>query len=121
MAPPRVDAETPIPGPPGTGTSIAMQQAQASWEKSLVRHLNKFKRYPDAARAGNRQGDVRVKFTLDRAGQVVATDLVGSSGSVALDQEALAVLQRASPFPAPPVQVVGASFEFTLPIQFRVR
>jgi protein TonB len=62
-----------------------------------------------------------VSFTIDRTGRVTASRVVGSSGSPALDDEALAVLQRASPLPAPPAQVPGESFNWTMPIQFRIR
>ena len=122
MAPPRVDAkEEPVAAAPSPGTSAAVARAQAAWEKALVSHLNRFKRYPDMARARSNQGDVAVQFTIDRTGSLVASRIVRSSGSSALDEEALAVLQRASPLPAPPAQVSGATFDLTLPIQFRIR
>ena len=122
-APPRVDAkEETAPAAPSLGASSASAaRAQASWEKALVSHLNRFKRYPDAARARSNQGDVAVQFTIDRLGAVVASRVVRSSGSSALDDEALAVLQRANPLPAPPSQLGGPTFDLTLPIQFRIR
>ena len=52
---------------------------------------------------------------------MIASRVVRSSGSSALDEEALAVLQRASPLPAPPAQVGGTTFDLTLPIQFRIK
>jgi len=121
MAPPRVEAkEQPVAVAPNLG-SAAAARANAAWRKSLVSHLNRLKRYPDAARARRNQGDVAVEFTLDRAGGVVASRVVRSSGSQVLDDEALALLQRASPLPAPPGLVNGATFELTLPIQFRIK
>ena len=122
MAPPRVEAkEEPVPAPPSPGASASAARAQAAWEKALVSHLNRFKRYPDAARARSSQGDVVVQFTIDRMGGIVASRLVRGSGSSALDEEALAVLQRASPLPAPPGHLTGAKLDLTLPIQFRIR
>ena len=122
MAPPRVDAkEVQLVAAPSPGTSAAAARAHAAWEKALVSHLNRFKRYPDAARARSNQGDVAVEFTIDRTGSLVASRVVRSSGSSVLDAEALAVLQRASPLPAPPAQVSGATFDLALPIQFRIR
>ncbi len=67
------------------------------------------------------KGDVSVRFTLDRTGNVTDAQVVRSSGSSSLDEEALAVLQRASPLPAPPDQVAGATFDLVLPIQFRIK
>jgi protein TonB len=121
-APPRVEAtEQPAAVAPSPGSAAAAARAQATWEKALVSHLNRFKRYPNAARARSSQGDVAVQFTIDRTGALVASRVVRSSGSPALDEEALAVLQRATPLPAPPSHLPGATFDLTLPIQFRIR
>src|SRR5207302_8687236 len=112
MAPPRVEAtEQPAAPAPSPGTSAAAARLHAAWEKALVSHLNRFKRYPDLARARSSQGDVAVEFTIDRLGSLVASRVVRSSGSQVLDEEALAVLQRASPLPAPPAQVSGTTFD----------
>jgi protein TonB len=121
-APPPVDAPpAPVAAAPSPGLAASLARIKASWEKSLVSHLNRYKRYPDEARARGVRGDVSVRFTLDRTGHVTAAQVVHSSGSVSLDEEALAVLQRASPLPAPPDQVAGATFDLVLPIQFRIK
>jgi len=121
MAPPRVEAtEQPVAVAPSPGSAAAAARAKAAWERALVSHLNRFKRYPDAARARSSQGDVAVQFTIDRTGGVIASRVVRSSGSSALDEEALAVLRRANPLPAPPGHVDGTTFDLTLPIQFRL-
>jgi periplasmic protein TonB len=121
-APPRI-ATTPstaaLARSPGSATSPA--NMQITWTKALVAHLNRFKRYPDAARARGVQGEVSVTFTIDRTGQVVASHVVHSSGSTTLDEEALAVLHRASPLPSPPAQLAGAMLNLTIPIQFKIR
>ena len=62
-----------------------------------------------------------VAFRLDSSGQVVASRVTKSSGSQALDDEALAVLKRASPLPAPPEQIAGPMLDLVLPIQFRIK
>jgi outer membrane biosynthesis protein TonB len=38
-----------------------------------------------------------------------------------LDQEALDVLGRASPFPRPPTDLADLSFNFALPIRFQIK
>jgi len=122
MAPPRVDVEAaPSSAAPAPATSASLARVQASWEKALINHLNRHKRYPDAARSRSAQGVVVVAFRLDRSGQLVASQITQSSGSAALDEEALAVLKRASPMPAPPEQIAGPMLDLGLPIQFRIR
>jgi periplasmic protein TonB len=119
-APPRVDA-APSPAPPSPGRSAMLARAQATWQKALIEHLNKHKRYPEAARSRRAQGTVVVAFKLDHGGRVVTSQVTRSSGSRPLDEEALAVLQRANPLPAPPHHLSGPALELVLPIQFRIK
>jgi periplasmic protein TonB len=121
-APPRIEAAPSTTAvAPSPGSAANAVHIQLTWNKALVAHLNRFKRYPDAARSRGVQGQVSVTFTVDRAGQVVASHIVHSSGSSALDEEALAVLRRASPLPRPPAQLAGATLNLTIPIQFKIR
>jgi protein TonB len=46
---------------------------------------------------------------------------VHSSGSPALDQETLDLLQRAQPFPPPPPELAGAQIDLTVPIRYNMR
>jgi protein TonB len=121
-APPPIDAKAaPVAAAPAPGLGASVARIKASWEKSIVSHLNRYKRYPDEARVRGVKGDVRVRFILDRTGHVTSAQVVRRSGSTSLDDEALAVLQRASPLPAPPEQVTGTTFDLVLPIQFKIK
>lgn len=121
-APPRVEAQpAPAAASPVPSTSVNLARAQASWERSLINHLNRHKRYPEAARSRSAQGVVLMAFSIDRGGNVLASRVLRSSGSSHLDEEGLAVLKRASPLPAPPVQLPGPVLELTLPVQFKIR
>jgi periplasmic protein TonB len=123
MAPPKVEpTEEPARVAPAAGqSSERVKRLEASWQKALVSHLNRFKRYPGAARARGSQGSVLVEFTIDRSGNVVASRVLRHSGSSFLDEEAISVLQRASPLPSPPAEITGELFPLTLPIQFRIK
>lgn len=122
-APPRIDAKpSTIAVAPAPGATVNPANAQVAWQKALNSHLNRYKRYPDGARARGVQGMVSVAFTIDRSGQIIASHVVQSSGSPLLDEEALAVLKRASPLPRPPEHLIaGAALNLALPIQFRIR
>jgi protein TonB len=121
-APPRVEAQpSPAAANPVPSAATNVARVRARWERALINHLNHYKRYPDAARNRGSQGVVVVAFTIDRSGQVIASQVARSSGSPPLDEEGLAVLKRASPLPAPPEQMAGAALELTLPIQFRIK
>lgn len=121
-APPPVDAphaEKPVA--PKQGISTKPSEATLSWQKAVTLHLNKHKKYPADARSHGEEGVASVSFSIDRSGKVIASQLVGSSGSELLDKEAVEVLTRASPFPRPPSDVTNLTFHFTLPIQFRIK
>jgi protein TonB len=59
-----------------------------------------------------------VAFTIDRSGNLVSDKLVQSTGFPALDAEAVAMVQRAQPFPPPPPQAGDDKLKFTLPVIF---
>jgi len=121
-APPRVEGNNAVvSAAPAIVLSAAALQAQASWRRTLVSHINRYKRYPATAHAHRVEGVVTIQFTVDRAGSVVQTQVVQSSGSLLLDDEAVAILRRAAPLPAPPTQAEGSTFVFSLPIRFKIR
>jgi protein TonB len=86
------------------------------WQQSLVAHLGRFKRYP--AQGGVAEGVVSLAFTIDRKGNVVSSRIEKTSGSTVLDAEALAMVKRAAPLPAPPAEVADADLTFVVPIRF---
>ncbi|WP_439925939.1 energy transducer TonB [Nitrobacter sp. JJSN] len=60
-------------------------------------HLDRYKRYPNAARAQRVEGTALLSFEMDRGGRVLTYYLVRSSGWPELDDEVLAMIERASP------------------------
>jgi len=106
---------------PLQGNSRRPSQAQITWQKALHLHLSKHKRYPNEARSRRVQGVVTVGFKIDRTGKVTATHIVKGSGSQLLDEEALEMLGRASPLPAPPSESPDRALTLSLPIQFNIR
>lgn len=100
-----LDAKAPA------GTSRAYAARVRSW---LYAH----KIYPKRAKMRREEGVVRVLFVLDRAGHLLEGRILGSSGRASLDEEAMAMMQRASPFPQAPREILGERIEFTAPIEF---
>jgi TonB family protein len=89
----------------------------ADWKKMVVSSLERNKRYPAEALGRGESGVARIYFELDREGRVMSSRILSSSGSAMLDQEALDILRRASPFPAPPTSL-GQTVKLTVPIRF---
>jgi protein TonB len=110
-----------IAAAPAQGRSMQQSNAVPTWTSQIVALLERNKRYPPAAHARGEHGVAQVFFTLDRSGRVVNSRLLRSSGAAALDSEALALLQRAQPFPPPPPEMSGAQVNLTVPIRFNLK
>jgi len=95
--------------------------ALPTWKIQVAALLERNKRYPPQAQSRREQGVVRLFFSLDRKGMVIASRVATSSGSSALDAEAMALVRRAQPFPAPPQELSGAHVDLTVPIRFNLR
>jgi protein TonB len=120
---PVADNAAPETTAPSTVESRAasIQIATATYEQILLAHLERHKRYPRVARAHGQEGVTRIRFSIDRRGQVLDVRLVASSGHTLLDREAEALPRRAQPLPSPPAEIAGATIEFTAPIEFFLR
>ena len=93
--------------------------AVPTWKTQVVALLERNKRYPEAAQSRREQGVAQVFFSLDRQGRVQPRRaLIGAS---ALDEEALALLRRAQPFPPPPRELPGKRVDLTVPIRFNLK
>ncbi|MCW1873998.1 energy transducer TonB [Erwinia sp. INIA-01] len=95
-------------------SSVSTPQ-EASWAGRVMAHLEKRKRYPEAAQERGDTGTVLVRFTIDDDGNVLSASLARSSGVAELDREVLSLVKRASPVPAPPP---GAQKTLTAPVAF---
>ncbi len=93
----------------------------SSYSAMVLAHLQRFRVYPTQARAAGVTGVSTVRFTLGASGNVVAVSLARSSGAGALDQAALAMVRRASPFPAIPPGLGRSSMTFAAPVRFNLR
>lgn len=111
-APTAAIARAPVIGP---GRNA--QKERANWQRRLVAHLDRHKRYPaDGAR---REAQVEIRFALDNAGHVKTATLVRSSGVSSFDVAALDMMRRADPVPAPPDFMSDEALAFTVPVIFR--
>jgi periplasmic protein TonB len=98
--------------------AAANAAAVSAYRSSVIGHLASFKRYPPAARARGAQGNPSVSFSIDGSGRVVSVSLTRASGDPDIDAEIVAMVHRASPFPAPPP---GAPHVFSAAVNFRLQ
>lgn len=81
--------------------------------------IEKAKRYPREARRRGWEGKVVLSFQINRKGEVANVRLIQSSGYDTLDEEALAMLRRVSPFSPPPL-TDDDKLEVEIPLLFRL-
>jgi len=104
---------------PAQGTGESARRMRATWQKELLAHLDRHKRYP--ADRSQKSAEILVSFALDRMGHVLSAGIVKGSGDSAFDQAALAMVRRSDPVPPPPPLVADEGLSFTLPVIFRVK
>ncbi|MGV8916795.1 MAG: TonB family protein [Pseudomonas sp.] len=118
----------PTPAPPAKSSAPpqplappVVSNALPNWQSDLIRHLAKYKRYPEDARRRGITGTVRLRFVVDPDGKVLSFSLAGNSGNAALDRATLEMIQRAQPLPKPPAEILTngtieilAPFDYTL-------
>jgi protein TonB len=118
---PKEEPTPPVPettSPPRPRPSAAQV---ASWHRRIAQQVERHKGYPASARARHETGTAELAFTLDRNGKVATSRIVRTSGSATLDQETIDTVRRAQPFPPPPPNMPGETFDFTVPIRFNIR
>jgi periplasmic protein TonB len=101
---------------PSPGAGLRDDDALPNWKSLLLARLERSKRYPAQARGDH--GVSLLAFSIDRQGGVHRARIARSSGSALLDEETLALLQRALPLPSPPPQMRGAQIAVTVPIRY---
>jgi protein TonB len=112
--------DAPVARAPSPGSAQA-SAAVASWRDLLVTRLQRAKRYPPSAEARRARGIATLSFSMDRHGRVLSQRIVKSSGHADLDQEVLALLQRAQPLPPFPPAMTQAVMNLSVPIRFSLR
>jgi periplasmic protein TonB len=104
---------------PAQGTGASAQRLRATWQKQLIAHLDRHKRYPsDRPQKG---AEIVVGFSLDRTGHILSMSIVKGSGDAAFDEAALAMVRRSDPVPQPPPAVADEGLNFTLPVIFKLK
>ncbi len=105
---------------PITATPEGLRGSE-SYYGTFAKTLSRLLEYPVRSKLLGEEGSVLVRVLVNRAGKVVSVDVEKSSGFTALDDEALAVVWRAQPFPPPPRVIPGNPVTLIVPIEFHVQ
>lgn len=95
-------------------------QSIESYSSLLANAIAKYKQYPKIAQMRGWQGTVIADLEIDSKGSVISVKIKKSSTYEILDNEALEMIKKASPFPAPPDNLRGKNFNVLVPISFKL-
>ncbi|OHX18466.1 TonB family protein [Chromobacterium sphagni] len=106
---------------PSAATQAAPQQqasqGRSSWEGKVLARLERFRRYPAAARLRGDEGVAYLSLRVSRGGQLLAARIGQGSGHAALDQAALDTVYRAAPLPRIPDDLPD-EVELSVPVEY---
>lgn len=91
-----------------------------SYSSLLANAIAKYKQYPKIAQMRGWQGTVIADLEIDSKGSVISVKIKKSSTYEVLDNEALEMIKKASPFPTPPESLRGKNFNVLVPISFKL-
>lgn len=120
--PPAFTAPPPPPEPPkpSAPSQQDIDAARNLYGNLLAREIAKYKQYPKVAQMRGWQGETTVELQIDSSGNVLSSKIHDPSGYEVLDKQALEMVKKASPFPAPPDALRGRTFNILVPVSFRL-
>lgn len=94
-----------------------------SYQGLIFAHLNKYKKYPQAALIAKNEGSAKVSVELNENGKILSANLIKSTKFDILNDEILELFKRASPLPKPPKELIKdkRKIKFTLNIDYNIK
>ncbi len=117
---PPVPIVAPEPPKPAAPSQEGMDDARGKYGNTLWNAIGKHKQYPRIAQIRGWQGEAVVELLLDGNGKLKSKKIIQSSGFESLDKQALEMVEKAAPFPAPPEALRGSNFSIKVPIPFKL-
>lgn len=108
------------PPPPPEPSQADIDNALSLYGSQLGRAIAKHKSYPKIAERRGWEGTTLLDLKIDSSGNVLSATVRDSSGYDALDNRALEMVKKASPFPAPPKELQGRTFNISVPVTFKL-
>jgi protein TonB len=103
--------------------TIALQNPGGPYESYLLQIRRKIEglwSYPAQALSEKREGSAVIRFTIDAGGALAGYYVTSTSGSLVLDEGALAVIRAASPFAALPATFNLSRLHVTATFRYRM-
>lgn len=101
-------------------TTSATQSAaeQDRYAQDVASELNRHKVYPEMALRLRHQGQVKVRFRIERTGRVLSAEIIEPAKYDSLNVAAQRLIQNIQNFKPFPAEVKEATWLFTVPIEY---
>ncbi len=96
-------------------------EAMLRYQDMVKQKIEEVKRYPGWAKKQGIEGIAHLEFVILANGRGQEIKLIRSSGSKILDQEAIATIKRASPFPPHPKEIASSSIQMEVSLVFTLK
>jgi len=120
-----LDATSSQPSAPqpfgiANGDATSLEQARISYQDLVAKQIARSKRYPERALKRRKTGEGSIRLEISADGSVSQMTILRSTNTPILDDELLAMVKRASPFPAFPRDLRKDRVAFVIPVEFRL-
>ena len=97
------------------------EEAMLRYQDMVKQRIEGVRRYPSWAKKHRVEGDACIKFTVLSNGLSQDVEIIHSSGSKILDEEAVDTIKRASPFPPIPEEIDSSLVRMEVSIVFTLK
>ena len=94
------------------------QEAMLRYQDMVKQKIEEVRRYPSWAKRQGIEGTVGLCFIVLTCGLSQDVEIICSSGSKILDEEAIATIKRANPFQAVPEEICSSSVKIEISLVF---
>lgn len=94
--------------------------AEEMYIAELKNSLDKLKKYPVLAKKMGHTGKVKIKFEIDRNGQIIRSEITEHSSHDSLNQSVKNLLNEVKKFKPFPDEIKHVTWQFTLPVEFKL-
>lgn len=115
---PEAPSKPPSPEPPPV--AIDTQQLKAEYGALLAQEIAKHKQYPMLAKKTKQQGNVVLQVQITGLGKLIDAQVYQSSGYALLDNQAMDMVKKATPFSQPPSNLGNGDLTLLVPVSFRL-
>ena len=113
-SPQKVDA------PPQKSPTADTKNMRAQYGALLAQEITKFKQYPSLAKQTRQQGVVILQLQMNSLGALISAKVYQSSTYELLDNQALEMVKKATPFSQPPIDLREHDLSVLVPVSFRL-